>query len=58
MLLRLCATVQPWAIALTYEIEASGSRLRGGFMVLVFVLVVVFVGLGCWLCECKISSVE
>jgi len=46
VLLRSCATVQYWAIALTYEIEASGSRRPGGFVVLVFVLVVVFVCLG------------
>ena len=50
VLLRSCATVQRRAIKLTYEIESSGSRRPGGFMVLVFVFVVVFVGLGCWLC--------
>ena len=54
MLLRLCATVQRRAIKLTYEIESFESRRPGELMVSVFVFVVVFVGLGCWLCECKI----
>ncbi len=46
MLLRLCATVQRWAITLTYEIEASGSRQPGGFMVSGFVVFVVFCEFG------------
>jgi hypothetical protein len=55
VLLRLCATVQLWAIKLAYEIESSGrSRQPGGVVMSVFVFVAVFAGLGWRLCECKI----